>query len=198
MDHTKLFTSYAQAVNQQGYPVTLGNLSDDLPVAALLVSLSNEAQQAGIQLVAYFLGDLERTLAALQQAQTAGGAPEQPATGTEDDYLQLFIRFPFEVAPQALPDLARLIHMINWSTPVGVFGMQEQQGMVYYRHIFRALQSTPSTADFVEAVDQMAYYSQLRFALLQSIASGKQSLDSLLIALDAAQQRTEVFPGYDS
>jgi hypothetical protein len=124
-------------------------------------------------------------------------------TGQDDvlpegfDFLQLFLQLPFSIAPDTIPDLSRLLLMINWSTPVGAFGLNESQNILYYRHVFQYIDQPVDSDVFVEAVDTMAHYIEQYTSLVHTVATGSQSLSEILEKLEAEGRKAEVFPGYD-
>ena len=113
------------------------------------------------------------------------------------DFLQLYIRFPFDFKDESIPDLARLILMANWSTPVGAFGMNESQKVIYYRYVFEVMGNEPGVDMVLETVNAMAYFAQYRIDSLKSIASGEMSLYTYIKDLERLNAKSEEFPGYD-
>lgn len=47
--------------------------------------------------------------------------------------LQLLVFIPCEVKPECIPDLARLLHMLNKELDIPGFGMDEAAGAIFYR-----------------------------------------------------------------
>lgn len=173
-----------------GYQSNLIPLNNNESGYQLVVNLDDEID---LQLTIFFLGDL------LNAVSSQEGVDEisQELSKNQVDFLQLFIRFPFEFKSSTVPDLARLILMANWSTPIGGFGLNESQGILYYRHVFECMGDEPSENMILEAVNAMAYYAKLRFESLHLIASGNFSLADYLDELDRDDRRSEEFPGYD-
>jgi len=87
--------------------------------------------------------------------------------------------------------------MANWSTPVGAFGMNESQKVIYYRHVFEVMGDEPSVDMVMETVNAMAYFAQSRIDSLKSIASGEMSLYTYIKELERLNTKSEEFPGYD-
>jgi hypothetical protein len=175
---------------QQGYTAKLVSLDENNTSHQIVVDLDDEYE---LKLTIFFLGDL------LNAASSLEGVDEISKELSENqvDFLQLFIRYPFDFKPTTVPDLARIILMANWSTPIGGFGLNESQGILYYRHVFECMGDEPGENMILEAVNAMAYYAKLRLESLQLIASGVLSLADYLHELDQDQRRSEEFPGYD-
>ena len=169
------------------FQVELTPIAESLPVHQLTVTLE---ETNGLQVVIFFLSDLLKTT--LENDEITASLAEE-----ETDFLQLFIRFPFELQESAYPDLARLILMINWSTPVGAFGLNEVQQNLYYRQVFECLGAPPDSELVADAVSGMQYYAALRFDLLKAIATGERTLAQVLAELESEGRRKEAFPGYD-
>lgn len=178
-----------ETLQEQGAQTHLVAVDEAQSAFQLLVELEEDPP---LRLSAFFLSDLLALSAGEESADIAG---QMQASGS--DFLQLFIQFPFSFEDYALPDLARLILMINWTTPLGAFGMNESQRIIYYRHIFEKVNEEPSLLLVSEAVNAMAFYARMRFESLQQVASAEVTLADYLQALDEAGQRAEEFPGYD-
>ncbi|MBW6473790.1 MAG: hypothetical protein K0B14_11730 [Anaerolineaceae bacterium] len=183
----KILNNYLQ---EMGYKSNLIPLNNNESGYQLVVDLDDEVD---LKLTIFFLGDL------LNAASTQEGVDEisKELSKNQVDFLQLFIRYPFDFKPSTVPDLARLILMANWSTPIGGFGLNESQGILYYRHVFECMGDEPGENMILEAVNAMAFYAKLRFESLQLIASGDLSLVEYLDELDRDNRRSEEFPGYD-
>lgn len=176
------------SLEEMGLQVELTSIAGGLPVKQLTVTLE---ELGGLKLVIFFLSDL---------LKAARGYEEQASAlaDGETDFLQLFIRFPFELQESAYPDLARLILMINWSTPVGSFGLNEAQKNLYYRQVFECLGDPPHPGLVAETAGAMQFYAAQRFDLLKAVATGEQTLARALAELESEGRREETFPGYDS
>lgn len=173
-------------LEEMGYPVELAPMSESLPVQQLSVALD---VPEGLQLILFFLGDLVKQVG--ENESGAALAEEQT------DFLQLFIRFPFELQESAFADLSRLILRINWSTPVGAFGLNEAQKNLHYRQVFECLGDSLDMDLVADAVSAMEFYAGLRFEILKTVASGEKSLAQVLTELEDAGLQKEIFPGYD-
>lgn len=150
-------------------------------------------QELDLHLSVFFLGDM------LEIISTEENDPEISREFVEQkvDFLQLYIKYPLDYKPSTVPDLARLILMANWSTPIGAFGLNESQNTIYYRHVFECMNNEPGIDLVIEAVNGMAYYAGLRYESLSLIASGKMTLEEYLNKLEQEDLRAEEFPGYD-
>lgn len=174
----------------QGYNTYDVQIDDDNTSHQLVVVIDEDKN---LNLTVFFLSDLLN----LSSSQSDISEIKQEFQESKVDFLQLNIRFPFDFLEKTTPDLARLILMANWSTPIGAFGLNESQKIIYYRHVFESMGNEPSVDLVLEAVNAMAYYAQLRFDSLNLIASGDKSLSTYLSELDEQNKKTEEFPGYD-
>ncbi len=168
------------------FQAELAPITESLPVEQLTVSL----EESGLRMVIFFLNDLLK--ATMRDSELASELDKE-----QTDFLQLFIRFPFDLQESAYPDLARLLLMINWSTPVGAFGLNEAQKNLYYRQVFECLDNVLDTNLVADAVSGMQYYAALRFDLLKAVATGEKTLAQILVELESEGSRKEAFPGYD-
>ncbi len=173
-----------------GYQLSREPFSKDENSYQLIVNLDEDLD---LKLSIFLLGDL------LSIAATQEGIGEISREFSENqvDFLQLFIQFPFDFQTDVVPDMARLILMANWSTPIGSFGMNELQKLLYYRQVFECVGDEPGENVVVEAVNAMAFYSKLRYESLSLIANAEITLDEYLKNLKEENRWSEEFPGYD-
>ncbi len=150
-------------------------------------------QELDLQLSVFFLGDMLEVISSEENdSEISKEFSEQKV-----DFLQLYIKYPIDFKSSTISDLARLILMANWSTPIGAFGLNESQKTIYYRHVFECMENEPGENLVIEAINAMAYYAGLRYESLSLIASGEMSLDEYLNKLEQEDLRAEEFPGYD-
>jgi hypothetical protein len=174
-------------LDEWGFRTELAPIAVSVPAQQLTVVLD---EIDGLPMTIFFLGDLLK--ATLKDSEITTALDEE-----ETDFLQLFIRFPFEPQENSYADLARLILMINWSTPVGSFGLNEVQKQVYYRKVFESQEGETDPGLVADAVSGMQYYAELRLDLLRTVATGAKTLGQVLSELEAEGRREETFPGYD-
>lgn len=174
----------------QGYESYEVPLKEEINKQQLVVVLDKESD---LTLTIFYLSDL------LDLASTDQDASQisQEFKDSKVDFLQFYIRLPFDFKDETIPDLARLILMANWSTPIGAFGMNESQKVIYYRHVLEVMGEEPSIDIVMETVNAMAYYSQLRINSLNLIASGVMPLYTYIKDLERLNTKAEEFPGYD-
>jgi len=175
---------------QQGYEVYEAPFNEANTKQQLIVVLDKESNLA---LTIFFLSDLLELANSDQELSHV----TQEFKKSNVDFLQLYIRFPFDFTVESTPDLARLILMANWSTPVGAFGMNESQKVIYYRHVFEVMGNEPSVDMVMETVNAMTFFAQSRIDSLKTIASGEMFLDTYIKDLDRLNTKSEEFPGYD-
>jgi hypothetical protein len=165
-------------------------LSEEHDVYQLVVHFEGEHE---LRLIIFYLSDLVK----LAKAADVDTEAQELVEEQDMDFMQLFVRYPLEFDEEVVPDLARLILMANWSTPVGGFGLNESQKMVFYRHVFDCSDDEPSTKMVVDAINGMNFYANLRYDLLETVAIGEQTLSEVLEEIDLEGRREEEFPGYD-
>ena len=188
--HSQLFDEIATTLRDMRYPALSSQLAEGNDIYQLTVSLR---QVPPLQIVGFFLSDLLRL-----------GAGEDANLETDDgdneakiDFLQLFIRFPFEFADEAAPDLARLMMMINWTTPVGNFGINEPQKIIYYRQVLEWQDEITDPQIVITTISGMEYYAAYRYKRIQAFASGEMNMADFMHDLQASNTLHEEFPGYD-
>lgn len=184
-----LFRQLETKIRDQGYSTYLVPMDDKKVSHQIIVSLDDENE---LTLSIFYLGDLLNITSEEELTNLS-----QEFQETKVDFLQLFVRFPIEIFEDSIVELARLILMINWSTPVGSFGLNESQKIIYYRHVFESMGGEPGVDIVVEAINAMAYYARVRYESLALIASGSKSLDEFLKELEEQGLKSEEFPGYD-
>jgi len=186
----KFLKNLNEGLLQQGYEVYEVPFNEANAKHQIVVVLDKESDLA---LTIFFLSDLLELANSDQETSLV----TQEFNKSNVDFLQLYIRFPFDFKDESMPDLARLILMANWSTPVGAFGMNESQKVIYYRHVFEVMGDEPSVDMVMETVNAMAYFAQSRIDSLKSIASGEMSLYTYIKELERLNTKSEEFPGYD-
>jgi hypothetical protein len=178
------------SLKDQGYKTHLVPLDEKEVSHQIVVNIDEETN---LKLTIFIIGDLIN----LSSNQEELNEISKELSESKVDFLQLFIRFPFGFLKETIPDLARLVLMANWSTPIGAFGLNESQKILFYRHVFERIGNEPGVNLIVEAVNAMAFYAKLRFESLELIASGEKTLADYLLELDTENLRSEEFPGYD-
>lgn len=185
-----LFSQLETKIRDHGFSTYLVPMDENKVSHQIIVSLDDENE---LTLSIFYLGDLLKL-----------GSNEEELTNlsqefqeTKVDFLQLFVRFPIKISEDSVSDLARLILMINWSTPIGAFGLNESQKIIFYRHVFESMGGEPGEDVVVEAINAMAYYARVRYESLALIASGRKTLAGFLIELEEQGLKSEEFPGYD-
>ncbi|MCJ7622017.1 MAG: YbjN domain-containing protein [Anaerolineaceae bacterium] len=174
----------------RGFHSEIQPLSEEHDVHQLVVDFEGENE---LQLIIFFLSDLVK----LTKAAGVSTEAQELVEDENVDFMQLFMRYPIEFDEEVVPDLARLVLMVNWSTPVGGFGLNESQKMVFYRHVFECSGDEPSAEMVADAINGMNFYANLRFDLFDTVATGEKSLSEVLEEIDQDRRREEEFPGYD-
>jgi hypothetical protein len=193
-NHSHLFDQTAGDLRELGYPALSSQILSDNDVWQLTISLP---QAQPLQITVFFLNDLLRL--GESEDERLEAAIEEGIEGADEkiDFLQLFIRFPFEFAAESAADLARLVNMINWTTPVGTFGINELQKIIYYRQVLEWHDNITDPTLILSAVSGMSYYAAYRLPRIQAFAAGELTMDAFLQSLRAANALEEEFPGYD-
>ncbi len=180
----------ADRLEELDYPSYLVPMNEEETIFQLVVDLNEEL---ALRMTIFFLGDLLKLASAQKEISDIANELEE----SKADFLQLFIRFPFELKSEAAAEIARLVLMFNWSTPIGAFGLNETQKFVYYRHVFQYMQDEPTDDLIIEAVSGMDFYAKQRIESLQLIGTGEKTLSDYLQELENTNRKTEEFPGYD-
>jgi hypothetical protein len=153
------------ALNANDCEAHLSRVSDDLPIEQVLAHLGQDDQNRDLFAQVLFIGDL----AAWQAAENGAELPDA------DDLLQLYSAFPFTSRPEAFPDLARLILMLNHDLPVS-FGLGENDGSVFCRHVVLCPEREMNVQAVVEAVELMGVFMGAYGEALEAIARGDKTL----------------------
>ncbi len=95
--------------------------------------------------------------------------------------LQFFFRLPFKVNSEVRTDLQRLILALNGQVPVGSYGMNEQEGLIYCRYILPLLRS-PSLSQplMVDTMTLFIYVQDLFPPLLEALNQEQVSLQDAM------------------
>ncbi len=180
----------ADRLEELEYPSYLVPMNEEESIHQLVVDIDEEL---ALRMTIFFLGDLLKLVAGQKEISDISTELEE----SKADFLQLFVRFPFELQKETTPDTARLALMFNWSTPVGAFGLNEAQNFVFYRHVFQTTQDEPTDELIIEAVAGMDFYAKQRFEGLRAISTGEKSLNEYIQEIEKSNRKSEEFPGYD-
>lgn len=105
----------------------------------------------------------------------------------EGHLLQLLVFIPFTLEKKLVPDMARLLHILNKELDVPGFGMDEMAGVVFYRIMLPTPKKKIDNellAAFLKTVEQVC----TMFAVpIEAIGYGKMTLDEILEKAQEAQ-----------
>lgn len=93
--------------------------------------------------------------------------------------LQLFMFMPCTLEEKAIPDTARILHLLNKEIDIPGFGMEEKASVIFYRWVIPTLSGEIDEKmldSFLVAIPQI---SRICFPIVASVASGKMRYDAL-------------------
>lgn len=111
-----------------------------------------------------------------------------PDDGNEiEDYslVQSFVVFPFELFKlneDQIADIDDFIQRINFISPLGHFGIELTEGVVYYKHV-SFLEKQPGTNELKKLIESFwlsHYLLNTYFDLFASMVSGERSFDEIM------------------
>lgn len=105
--------------------------------------------------------------------------------------LQLLVFMPCKIRPETLPDLARLLHLLNKEMDVPGFGLDEMANVAFYRVSIPALNNKIDITLFDTYMSSIQLICRSFTPVLINVAKGTMSFESVLQkAKDAHQQQS--------
>lgn len=108
---------------------------------------------------------------------------------TDGSVLQMIIFLPFKVLPQAFPDTGRLLHFFNKEIDLPGFGMDEDQGVVFYRCALPTADQKVDPALFNNILISMQNVSEGFLPFIFKVASGNSDFETVAKKAKEALQR---------
>ncbi|HHN93370.1 MAG TPA: hypothetical protein ENK17_01255 [Anaerolineae bacterium] len=171
--------SYLQAI---AYALdTLGFEAQALPLEVdgkqtehLVVHLLTDDRGRDVFAQLLFLSNLEEVI---------GPAVEEIEDGEGMDLLQVYAALPFDYEAEAVPHLARLMLAMNRYLPINGFGLDEELGILFCRHVLFCPGGDVDVRVLVEVLDSMAFFIEEYGGVLEPVANGSGSLAEALAAV---------------
>jgi hypothetical protein len=101
------------------------------------------------------------------------------AMRSKETLLQLIAYIPYDLPAKSVPEISRLLHLINREVDMPGFGLDEQQKLMFYRLVI------PSVDGEIEEKTLTLYLNTITVALetfmaaIAIVASGNATVDSL-------------------
>ena len=105
------------------------------------------------------------------------GSPTEPS---DVNFLQCSVAMPFPVEETATADTARLLHSFNLLIPVGAFILSEQEGLIVFRAMLAHAGGSLSVPMVVEALRMIRFFVIEFSVLVEPVAQGQSSCDSVI------------------
>lgn len=96
------------------------------------------------------------------------------------DLLQMITFIPCNIKAAAIPDLARLLHLLNKEVDLPGFGMDEKAGIVYYRFMLPALRGQIEGEILETVIDTIKKISETFANVIAAVAVGSASFDEVM------------------
>lgn len=96
------------------------------------------------------------------------------------DLLQMITFIPCNIKASAIPDLARLLHLLNKEVDLPGFGMDEKAGIVYYRFMLPALRGQVEGEILETVIDTIKKITETFANVIAAVAVGAASFDEVM------------------
>ncbi|MBA3957592.1 MAG: YbjN domain-containing protein [Parachlamydiaceae bacterium] len=100
---------------------------------------------------------------------------------TDGEVLQLMIFMPCRVEQPVVPDLARVLHLINKELDLPGFGMDENQGLVFYRGFIPSSNGKIESDLLDQILHSMIKLAPTFFPLIAYAVSGTATFNKLVV-----------------
>ena len=137
----------------------------------LVVHLTTDDRKRDVFAQLLYLSDLQ---------EMTDQVPEVVEDEEDMDLLQIYAALPFEFKEEAVPDLARLMLSLNRYLPINGFGLDEEQGLVFCRHVLFCPGGEVDVRVLVEVLGSMAFFVEEHAGILEPVAAGTGSLEAAL------------------
>jgi hypothetical protein len=98
----------------------------------------------------------------------------------ETNFLQIFLSFPYTFELSAIPDLSRLLLLLNKTLLFPAFGLSENEGIIYYRHTLYCENGMIPKTLTRTIIGVLSLYVDSLSPMIETVASGKQGLQEVL------------------
>ena len=157
------------------YSVVHESVNSENLVEKLFISLEIEGQPAKRQFIIelFFVNDVLEAFA---------GPTEEDDDGDETIMAQFNLVLPVSIPTQSYGDIMRVINLINRLTPLGAFGLSEDDGAIYLRYSLAAESREIPEALLLQVVSAFEYlsleYTPIFEAMVEGTSSAQEFIDS--------------------
>jgi hypothetical protein len=95
-------------------------------------------------------------------------------------FVNLFVEFPYSAELNSIPDLARLLLLLNKGLPFPAFGFSEIDGIIYFRHTLYCDKDEIPVPVATALIGFISLYIDSLSPMIESVASGKKRLHEAL------------------
>ena len=170
---------------EQSYLQAIAYALDTLGFEARALPLEVDGKQTEHLLVYLLTDDQGRDVFAqllfLSYLEEALGRPvEEMKDGKGMDLLQVYAALPFDYEAEAVPHLARLMLAMNRYLPINGFGLDEELGILFCRHVLFCPGGELDIRVLIEVLDLVAFFIKRYTEVLEPVANGSGSLAEAL------------------
>lgn len=158
-------------LKKDDFVVHLNEKGPEIPFEQLFVSLGEDAQDRPFILQMLFVNDLAGIMKLEEKAEDA-------------TLLQHFLIFPFIANAMTVPELSKLILMLNRIIPLGAFGLDVNRGTPYYQYILAAPDREINQTVALEAVSMIGMFTMEFASKLEAVASGEKKAQDVIKELE--------------
>lgn len=93
--------------------------------------------------------------------------------------LQLIVFLPCNLSEKTVPELSRLLHLLNKEMDIPGFGIDEDAGVVFYRVVLPALSRKVDPTLFETYINSLKIICKSFTPVIQSVAQGTMTFDAI-------------------
>lgn len=156
-----------------GLEVTFCEKKEGVPFDVALASLGFDAMNRSLVLqVQQYSQDIAKGI----------GLEEAEAMPKEAHFqiLHFLLPVPIEIPKETIPDVLRLLAMVNKSFPLGSLNFSEIEKSVYFSYAYPVFSTPPCEMTILMIINTIIYAKDNFFPIIDDIASFRQTVDSLL------------------
>ena len=161
----------AKTLEADDFAVYLNEKSEEVPFDQLFISLGEDEQKRPFVLQMLFVNDLTNIMELEEKEEDAA-------------LLQHFLTFPFTASPITVPELSKLVLMLNRIIPIGAFGLDINQGTLYFQYVLASKDREVNKTVILETVSMIGMFVMEFAKKLEAVATGEKCAQEIIKSLE--------------
>jgi hypothetical protein len=155
----------------RNYTCTILNKSEFIPVDQLVIELMHDSQERARLLL------IRTTKQDLSSSDTLLGIKSKSRIYQE---IQFIVTLPFQVIDEQIPDVARLLLLLNKGLELPGFELSEADRLIFFRHAFVVPEDDLDERIFLSLMGMIELVLDAFAGTLEKVATGTQTLREVI------------------